>query len=656
MFATITKYFLQQFNHLFRSPEGTPPVKLKSVGMILQFLLAGTLFSFATQIKLPALGGIISPADLLFLISMLGILWHLHQSGERLFYPISGIFLLLFAISVNIISSPGLRGAIELAQLIEIFWGGAILFSFMLPRIPRTCLFTLFLALLANLITAALQSGLYGYGAILPPADVASLSWGFGHAYTGLFRSRMAFSFFLALLLAWFHPQWLGTKPNLDRSLFTLLFIPVTLLFIAHGQMLVILLPILLFSGALLGKRSFMITTLAIFLYGGFIMLPQSNDCRSMISKTLTPLKNAEYPGELKTNHLDFVAALRLASLCPKTGVGAGRYQQYIGRCYRELPNPSYNDIDTDTQAGWGILCATYGFPAAVVFFLLLLAAITAGIRSQSHAKYDRINYNRNLLSLGGAAALLVLLFGLFISDAFTRGLGWFVALAFLSAVLPISNWKQDPRKIFSPGMILLTSILFLFFLVPVVLKPTNSVMLTQQPNVKTTPHRTLKQSTQNKPFAFQNDFFRILNPSEAKESTPPFGKHPDSQAAEKEAFMIPDGKGTPPENQQPDMKYGGIHYSFTLKEPVKIKVWLRVKWDGSCGNTLNIRMDQEQHSVTIGNDSTYHVWHWIDAPKTWDLTKGEHQIYILNREDGIAFDQIFMTSDPNYFPQGIEK
>ncbi|MFA6816156.1 MAG: hypothetical protein WCS73_07675, partial [Lentisphaeria bacterium] len=326
------------------------------------------------------------------------------------------------------------------------------------------------------------------------------------------------------------------------------------------------------------------------------------------------------------------------------------------GRCYRELPNPSYNDIDTDTQAGWGILCATYGFPAAVVFFLLLLAAIAVGIRSQSHAKYDRINYNRNLLSLGGAAALLVLLFGLFISDAFTRGLGWFVALAFLSAVLPISNWKQDPRKIFSPGMILLTSILFLFFLVPVVLKPTNSVMLTQQPNVKTTPHRTLKQSTQNKPFAFQNDFFRILNPSEAKESTPPFGKHPDSQAAEKEAFMIPDGKGTPPENQQPDMKYGGIHYSFTLKEPVKIKVWLRVKWDGSCGNTLNIRMDQEQHSVTIGNDSTYHVWHWIDAPKTWDLTKGEHQIYILNREDGIAFDQIFMTSDPNYFPQGIEK
>jgi len=57
-----------------------------------------------------------------------------------------------------------------------------------------------------------------------------------------------------------------------------------------------------------------------------------------------------------------------------------------------------------------------------------------------------------------------------------------------------------------------------------------------------------------------------------------------------------------------------------------------------------------------VGNDGTYHTWHWLESPKTYKLTAGKHTITLLNREDGIMFDQMLITNDMAYFPQGIEE
>ena len=45
-----------------------------------------------------------------------------------------------------------------------------------------------------------------------------------------------------------------------------------------------------------------------------------------------------------------------------------------------------------------------------------------------------------------------------------------------------------------------------------------------------------------------------------------------------------------------------------------------RAWWDGSCGNTLNLKIDDEPRSVTIGNDGTYKTWHWLESPKLYNL------------------------------------
>lgn len=103
-------------------------------------------------------------------------------------------------------------------------------------------------------------------------------------------------------------------------------------------------------------------------------------------------------------------------------------------------------------------------------------------------------------------------------------------------------------------------------------------------------------------------------------------------------------------------MKHGGAAFTFDLPAPTRCKIWVRVWWSGSCGNTISLRVNDEERPVVIGNDGTYTVWHWLESPKTYDLGQGTHTLYILNREDGIRFDQLLITNDMEYFPQGIEE
>ncbi|NLZ63533.1 MAG: hypothetical protein GX902_06960, partial [Lentisphaerae bacterium] len=49
-------------------------------------------------------------------------------------------------------------------------------------------------------------------------------------------------------------------------------------------------------------------------------------------------------------------------------------------------------------------------------------------------------------------------------------------------------------------------------------------------------------------------------------------------------------------------------------------------------------------------------TWHWLESPKLYKLAAGKHELRLLNREDGIAFDQILITTDHEYFPQEIEE
>lgn len=624
---------------------------------LLAFLLL-TLLTMFSQIKLPIAGGRLALADPFAGLAFLAILWHSWKYRERIFYPATGAILLALAAITNFFAQPGVAGAIEVAQLVQQFFCGILIFSWLLRHSPKTARTAVTLALLLNAGLALWQTIQYGYASIQPPADVKALPWGFGFALTGLFRSRMALSFFMAAGLAWVQPQWLGRRPGVIRMAATLLLTLTVLCFIPHGMMLLLACLALLLAAFCLGRRAVIVNLLAMLLLLLSLCLGTHTPHSRTVRDTLFPGKTGQFAGELKTCHLDFIAALRLAGQRPLTGVGSGRYQECVGRCYGDLPNPSYNDIDSDTQAGWGILAATLGWPVTIMTALALLAAIATGLARFFRGERQVLHLPTET-NLGGAAALIVFAAGMCISDPLTRGLGWMLGLALSAATLPYdrrevcggcgSSWLKTTATLAALTLLLL----------PVALRPQATDPLRHStPAGGRAPRRTAAASTgtrlaSNTPLG---EVFMIINPSQAKEITPPFEKYSDSQAAEGTALRILDGKGVPPETEEPDMKHGGARFEFELATAAECKIWLRVWWDGSCGNTVNLRVNDEPRSVTIGNDGTYHTWHWLESPKTYTLPAGKHTLQVLNREDGIALDQILITTDKDYYPQGIEE
>ncbi len=628
-------------------------------------LLSLALLNMASQIKFPFAGGKVAVADVTFAAAFLGLLWHNFRQRLSVFYPSLGLLGIVAAVVANYFSGPGMGGAIDLAQLVQQFFCGMLIFSYFLRHASFAAAVVVSLGLLLNVLAALGQTVMFGYGSIQAPADVLALPWGFGKALTGFFRSRMALSFFLAGALAWVQPQWLGRKAGFWRWLGTLLASVLVLSFIAHGMMLVLCLAVLLLTACFLSKRAVLLNLIAAAVivfslsWGG-----ADNAQRRTVLATLNPVKVGDFAGELKTCHLDFLAALKMAARVPWRGVGSSRYQDCIGRCYGELPNPSYNDIAADTQAGWGILAGTLGFPTTALLLLLLLLAIADGLRRhlRSGNVGGVIRSDAPCLSLGSTAALAIFALGMFISNPLTRGLGWFLALALVGATLPAFGEENCACQQYGWKKIVLIGIFLGLLLSPVVLRPRAEDPLRGVAAGAAAARRPARislaptQAVSDNAGLSSGDFFLVLNASQVQEFTPPFEKYQDSLAAEKTALRILDGKGVPPEKEEPAMKYGGALFSFEVAEPVTVKVWVRTWWDGSCGNTLNLQIDDEPRSVTIGNDGTYKTWHWLESPKLYKLAVGKHELRLLNREDGIAFDQILITTDQEYFPQEIEE
>lgn len=611
------------------------------------------------QVKLPFAGGRLALADIGFAAAFIGMAWHLWRKRLSVYYPIAALLALIMIIVPNILSQPGIGGAIELAQLVQQLFCGLLLLSFMLEYLRRTTKFAVTIAILLNIGMAISHIISHGYESVLAPADIIALRWGFGGAFTAFFRSRMAMSFFFAAALAWGQPQWLGRRPSTIRWLFALVMTLLCLNLISHGQMLVIACVVLLIGAFFTGRRTVTLNILAIgvFLLSLLTIAPASQ--RTTIRQTLSPTKaDARYAGELKTCHLDALAAINLASRKPLTGVGASRYQDCIGRCYGSYPNPSYNDIDTDTQASWGILAGTVGYPAAGFFLFFLMMTCVTGLRRHFMSR------RYNTLALGGSMALMVFIPGMFISDPLTRGLGWMLALAIASAVHHNEKEGMSLINLFPLSRIILAGFFLAVLIGAVALQPKVDDPLMHsaiggtaiaQPRRGGTPEETAA-AVGNSATARQKIFFKVIDADEVVTFTPPFEKVSDSQAAKKTALRILDGKGTPPPDAEPDMKYGGAVFKVTLPSEMSCKLWLRVWWDGSCGNTINVRLNDEERSLTVGNDGTYRTWHWLEADRIYKLSAGEHTFTLLNREDGIMFDQMILTNDMGYYPQGIEE
>ncbi len=100
--------------------------------------------------------------------------------------------------------------------------------------------------------------------------------------------------------------------------------------------------------------------------------------------------------------------------------------------------------------------------------------------------------------------------------------------------------------------------------------------------------------------------------------------------------------------------KGGDAAYTISVAQAGSYSVWARTFWQDGCGNSVGVQVD-DYSPATLGQDGTYNRWHWVNAKGAkYKLSAGKHTVKLLNREDGIMVDQVFLTTDDEYVPEGI--
>ncbi|NOY81988.1 MAG: hypothetical protein GXP31_13405 [Kiritimatiellaeota bacterium] len=602
-------------------------------------VLAGfTVLCMATQLtllqRLP-----LTAADLFLGLSLVGILFVMWRRRAQLPLARSILLFLLLCCLAALAAGSGRPGALEIVQRTEQFLAAYLLFQLLLDRRPGWLVSLVGVGLAVNVVTALAQAAHHGLGPQV----------------TGLFRSRTALDYFLIISLAWLLPYWLTAARGLVRVLILVAAVALCLGVMANGQVLLLAVTVLSFAALCHSRRGFVLTVGAATLFLLSLWIgPAPGARRAILAETLSPF----HGDRLKQCHTELVAAMRMSADHPLTGAGLGRYQQWIGTYYRELYNPNENQIETDTQSGYGILFGSSGMLAGTLFVLILLAAVVRGLRNWFGTDA------RDPTALAGAAGTLAVLAGMWVSDPLVRGVAWYAVLALAAAHRPRGGERSVGHVLGWKGVVVWGA-LFALLAARTAFgpdrgtgglgKPAAVVGLPPIAPSQTAPPAATSNAGGSAEFAPDQSFFKVVDASEAKEFTPPVVKDKDPRAAEGTILRIPDDTGKPPEGADPDMKFGGMRFEVDIPRNMTCAVWMRVFWEGSCGNSIYYR-HTDGTTLAVGNDGTYDIWHWLKVPKSFRFKKGRNTFYVLNREDGVRLDQIVITGDLEYVPQGIEE
>ncbi len=91
------------------------------------------------------------------------------------------------------------------------------------------------------------------------------------------------------------------------------------------------------------------------------------------------------------------------------------------------------------------------------------------------------------------------------------------------------------------------------------------------------------------------------------------------------------------------------------LASDQQVTIWMRVHWSGTCANSVTLKAPGMPEMI-VGEDGTYGSWHWVKVPNILPLKQGTVELVVGQREEDIGIDQILITSDADYVPQGIEE
>lgn len=137
-----------------------------------------------------------------------------------------------------------------------------------------------------------------------------------------------------------------------------------------------------------------------------------------------------------------------------------------------------------------------------------------------------------------------------------------------------------------------------------------------------------------------------VVTLAESAELVAPFVLREDPTAVGGRALALPKGSGSKDHRGR-----ARLVLSVPGKGGGKCCVWARVYWRDSCGNSASLKVG-DQPERAFGNDCVYNCWHWVSAGQ-YEVQPGKTAVAIVEREEGIALDQLLFTHDERYTPVG---
>lgn len=96
----------------------------------------------------------------------------------------------------------------------------------------------------------------------------------------------------------------------------------------------------------------------------------------------------------------------------------------------------------------------------------------------------------------------------------------------------------------------------------------------------------------------------------------------------------------------------GSVTYRVETPNAGSYRVWIRALWGDGCTNALFLRVN-DGRAIVFGNDAVFKQWHWVKSLPL-SFRAGVNVVEIANHSDGIAFDKLIVTDDPQYVPEGV--
>ena len=141
-----------------------------------------------------------------------------------------------------------------------------------------------------------------------------------------------------------------------------------------------------------------------------------------------------------------------------------------------------------------------------------------------------------------------------------------------------------------------------------------------------------------------------ILFEAEAGEIEEPVALFEASACSNGQYVLAPEG----PEHKEISIG-GAVTYRIRAAEPGVYTLWLRTHFSGACGNSLDVMLDGAQMGTV--EDGVFETWHWTPLrARRLRLDDRPHLLTIKNREDGSAWDQVLLTQDRDYRPDGVAR